>query len=344
MRELFIRSLKPPGQLWFLFLICFVSYTLFLLFGSNLVINLYGLDLVENPNLLSQFDQPFVKAANKVLLLLFHLMVFVLPALVFNQTFSIRPNHSFVFWGERPQVLKFLMVAALMLAAMPVINFLQELNGRLVLPDFLGGFESSIKEQEESAQKLTDQLIDTSSIQDLCINMLMMAILPALGEEFFFRGVLQKLVARWSGKVHLSIWIIAAIFSAIHFQFYGFLPRMLLGALFGYVAVYMGSIWYAVVAHFVNNAATLLIAFYTNRSGDSAVEEQLTLLEYLPVFGIAAAIMIPMLWWIRKNSVFEKYRHGYITHPELVIRYKDHDDNADDEEETPENPEDGSNS
>lgn len=335
MRELFFRSLKPPGQLWFLLLICSVSFLLFSVFAASVVTTLFGFDLLENPEQLSQFQEPFVLAANKVLLLIQHLGLFILPALIFNQAFTFKRGPSFMMWGETPKLTKIFQVMVIMLAAFPVINFLLALNERMVLPSFLSGMEAEMKAMEQQAGNFTIQLVSVQGTGALLVNLLIMAVIPALGEEFLFRGVIQKIIARWSGKLHLAIWISAALFSAMHMQFYGFLPRLLLGALFGYVSIWMGSIWYAVVAHFINNAASLLLNFFIQRKEiPEEVDQFGSLSSHLPYFLLFTVILSLLLWMAWKNSVFGKLRVNYLNHPYLIIRNKEEEPPVNEEEDS----------
>ena len=101
----------------------------------------------------------------------------------------------------------------------------------------------------------------------ILINLVVMAVVPAIGEEFLFRGLLQRLFTSFFKNRHASIWVTAAIFSAIHMQFYGFLPRMMIGAMLGYMLVWSGSIWVPVTAHFINNALAVIFS-YINTGGD----------------------------------------------------------------------------
>ena len=135
----------------------------------------------------------------------------------------------------------------------------------MVLPDFLHKIEQWMKEKEAIAMKMTIQLITVRSNFDFIVNLFMIAVIPAIGEELMFRGGVQRSLNRAFENPHLAIWLSAIIFSAIHMQFYGFVPRMLLGAGFGYLYYYSGSIWYAMLAHFINNAYAVCAAFYMQK-------------------------------------------------------------------------------
>lgn len=145
-------------------------------------------------------------------------------------------------------------------AALPMISLLAEWNKGVELPSFLASLEEMMREMEASATELTEQFLNTSSIGMMFVNLFVMALLPAVGEEMMFRGWLQRVLGR-SVNYHTAIWVSAFVFSAIHFQFYGFIPRMLIGAALGYLYCYTGSLWAPIVAHFTNNAAAVITAF-----------------------------------------------------------------------------------
>lgn len=155
-------------------------------------------------------------------------------------------------------IAKAILVSGIMLSLLPFINWIGYLNSQMAFPEALSGFEAYIKEAETSAGKLTERLLSGNSISDLLSSLVVIAIVAAIAEEFFFRGVLQQILVKSTKNIHLAIWISAIVFSAIHFQFYGFLPRMLLGTVMGYIFVWTGSIWMAVLAHFVNNACAVI--------------------------------------------------------------------------------------
>jgi len=150
--------------------------------------------------------------------------------------------------------------------ALPFINFTGELNSRMELPQWLSGVESWMKNAEENVALLTEAFLKVDTTWELIFNLFMIAFLPAIGEELLFRGVIQKIFTGWTKNHHWGIWITAILFSALHIQFYGFIPRMLLGVLFGYLLIWSGSIWLPVIAHFVNNGFAVLAIHFINKN------------------------------------------------------------------------------
>ena len=147
-------------------------------------------------------------------------------------------------------------------AALPMISLLAEWNNGMELPSYLASLEEMMRQMEESAKVLTERFLNTSSVGMMLVNLLVMALLPAVCEEMMFRGWLQRVLGK-SVNYHTAIWVSAFVFSAIHFQFYGFIPRMLIGAALGYLYYYTGSLWAPIVTHFTNNAAAVVTAFLT---------------------------------------------------------------------------------
>ena len=150
-----------------------------------------------------------------------------------------------------------------MICAMPAINLLADLNSRITLPECMAGIEAYMREMEDKAALLTERFLQADSVGGLVINICLMALLPALAEELSFRGTLQQIIRRCDNQklepgLHLAIWLTAFVFSAVHMQFYGFIPRMLMGAMFGYVFVWTGSLWVPIVMHFTNNAVAVI--------------------------------------------------------------------------------------
>ena len=165
----------------------------------------------------------------------------------------------------------FVIAVGIMICAIPAINLLSDLNSRIVLPESLASIEQILKQQEEAAALLTERFLPADNVAQLLLNLGLLALLPALAEELSFRGTLQQILANSqvrpvTAKSHAAIWATAFIFSAIHLQFYGFVPRMLMGAMFGYVFVWSGSLWLPVLMHFTNNALAVLAYHFTANS------------------------------------------------------------------------------
>jgi len=184
--------------------------------------------------------------------------MFVIPPIIAAFLWSEKPN-TFLKINKKTNWKNASFIVLFMIIAIPIINLLGEFNQLLTLPKSLAGLEAMMKASELESAKVTEQLLNVHSLGSLFFNIFLIAMLPALGEELFFRGVLQRVFQDWKGAV-VSIWLTAFIFSAIHFQFYGFLPRLLLGAFFGYLLLWSNNLWLPILAHFVNNL--MAVVFY----------------------------------------------------------------------------------
>lgn len=140
-------------------------------------------------------------------------------------------------------------------------TFIIEWNASMTMPDFLKGFELWAREKEDIAAELTTYLTTFNSFENFLVAFVVIALIPGIGEELVFRGMLQPELQRATGNIHAAIWISAIMFSAIHLQFFGFIPRMLLGVLFGYLYYWSGNIVVPMLAHFVNNGFSLLMVY-----------------------------------------------------------------------------------
>ncbi len=193
--------------------------------------------------------------------------LFLLPSLILAYLCAKAP-FSWLQLDKKADRKVFLWAVGIMLVALPAINMLAQWNQHMVLPTWLSGLEEWMKSKEAEAEWLTKQFMSVTTISGLLVNLLLMAVLPAVSEEITFRGVLQRLLnfQLSTFNSHLAIWLTAIIFSAIHMQFYGFVPRMLMGALFGYMLVWTDSLWVPMLMHFVNNGMAVLLYFIANRA------------------------------------------------------------------------------
>ncbi|HOX81385.1 MAG TPA: type II CAAX endopeptidase family protein [Chryseolinea sp.] len=159
--------------------------------------------------------------------------------------------------------LPFILVIGIVIVFMGLNSVFIEWNQNFKFPEALG-WEESLRSMENRLTELTAFLTTYDSTAQIVVAFIVIAILPAIGEELVFRGIIQKELFRGTKNSHLSIWIAAAIFSAIHLQFYGFVPRMLLGVLFGYLYHWSGNLTLSMLAHFVNNGFTV-VALYLHQ-------------------------------------------------------------------------------
>lgn len=154
----------------------------------------------------------------------------------------------------------------------PLFDVINNLNQKMGFPVFLQTLENWMKQKELEAAALTQQFLLMKGYKDLAINLVMIAVLPAVGEELFFRGTLQNIFTNIFKNPHVAIWFTAILFSAIHLQFYGFLPRMFLGVLLGYLYFWGKSIWLPILGHFLNNGFAVIMAFKMQQEGKSISE------------------------------------------------------------------------
>lgn len=159
-----------------------------------------------------------------------------------------------------------LVTIVVVIIFMGVNSIFIEWNANVDFPDFAESFESWAREREDSLGEVTKFLTQFASRNEFLIAIIVIAVLPAIGEEIVFRGLIQNELRRATHNPHVAIWFAAILFSAIHFQFFGFIPRLLLGALFGYLYYWSGNLVIAIIAHFVNNAVSVT-ALYLYQQG-----------------------------------------------------------------------------
>jgi membrane protease YdiL (CAAX protease family) len=158
----------------------------------------------------------------------------------------------------------YIIVFLMMFLSLPFINWMVDVNEMMKLPASLKGVEDWMKSAEDQAGKLTGSFLAGKSFGNFMFNIFMIGILPAVGEEFIFRGLLQRLFNDWLKNIHIAIFLTGFLFAVMHMQFYGLLPRMILGMIFGYLFYWSGSIWVPVFAHFINNSGAVVVSYLAN--------------------------------------------------------------------------------
>ncbi len=263
-----LGGLHPFVKLLLLVVVMLASLLVVMVFGVLAALPFRGEDLLrgfesggaDNLNLMRYFQ------------LLSHLGLFVLSSLVFAWLVG---GNLFTYLGinKSPGWYSLLLAGMIMLVALPLVSYLAKMNEHLSLPESLSRLEAWMRSSEDAARMLTKQFLEVSTFPGLMFNLFLIAILPAVGEEFIFRGALQRILHQWSGNAHIAVILAAVIFSAIHLQFYGFLPRLVLGMILGYMLVISGNIWIAVFGHFFNNAAAVLLFFWVHNYTDMDPEK-----------------------------------------------------------------------
>ncbi|WP_316799150.1 CPBP family intramembrane glutamic endopeptidase [Pedobacter frigidisoli] len=256
------EEINPFLQLLLLLAYAVAGAVIFSLIAILIVLVIYGTGFISNLDLLLSGDPGYITGF-KIIQILSSIGTFILPPIALAYTERKKPNHFYSF--GKPQLLLLTIVVCTMVASMPFMEWVATSNQKMILPEFLKGVEKWMREKEDAAMKVTIQLITVRSNLDFVVNLIMIAVLPAIGEELMFRGGIQRSLSKAFKSPHVAIWLTAIIFSAIHVQFYGFVPRMLLGAGFGYLYYFSGNLWYAIVAHFLNNAYAVCAAFYMQK-------------------------------------------------------------------------------
>ena len=260
MKNPLFEQSHPFTKLLFLLFIIVASFSIFLILGLITAVPFFGIQLSSFQDALN-INNPDNIGLIKYMQFIQHMGIFVVPPLVAAYVFSKYPI-SYLSADTKSKFAVYLLATVIIIFAIPFINYTGALNAKMSLPAGFAGFEEKIKAMEESAGKMTEAFLNVKSIGGLFVNLIIVALLPAIGEEFLFRGVLLRLFKEWTKNKHAAILISAFLFSAVHFQFYGFLPRFLLGALFGYLFVWSRNIWVPVTVHFINNGLAVILYYF----------------------------------------------------------------------------------
>jgi membrane protease YdiL (CAAX protease family) len=192
-----------------------------------------------------------------------------------------------------------LATAFIVISFMVTDSIFIEWNANFVFPDFLKEFGEWAREKETLAEELTNFFTTFTSTGDFLVGMIVIALLPGIGEELVFRGMLQPELYRLSGNHHVAIWTSAIIFSAFHMQFFGFVPRMFLGALFGYLYLWSSNLMVPMIAHFVNNGFSVLM-MYLYQKGIITTDMESPEAAPWPMVILFTAIFVALMVYVKK--------------------------------------------
>jgi uncharacterized protein len=273
-----------------------------MLFSMIAAIPLFGLDSLQSMPTLGDLNDPQSIRLLKFFQVVQSIGLFIVPPFILAWLFHDRID-DYLFLNKNISAASSFLVIALIFFTLPLINFVGEWNNQMQFPEWLSGMEEWMKNAEERAEELTEAFLKVETTGGLLFNLFMIALLPAIGEELLFRGVIQRIFTNWTRSHHWGIWISAILFSALHIQFYGFVPRLLLGVLFGYLLVWSGSIWLPIIAHFFNNAFAVTAMYLIDKNILNPQLEEIgsTPGSYFAVI-LSFIIVAVLMWMIKKDN------------------------------------------
>lgn len=222
------------------------------------------------------------------------LLMMGLPALVTALICTRQPVRLLAV-AKSPDVRQIVLAILVMLVSSPLMSWIIELNASMHLPESMAAFEAKIRAMEDGAAGAVDMILGPHDIPNLIVSVLIVGVLAGFSEEIFFRGALQRLLATARIGNIGAIWVAAFIFSAIHMQFFGFVPRLLLGAFFGYLLLWSGSLWLPILAHAINNSLYIILK-YTTGSGDLEPTSAAGSWAAITVSAVLTAVGLWLLW------------------------------------------------
>lgn len=260
---------------------------------SGLLMLANGMSLAEMMEMGQRGIADFSPGLTRGLLAIQHVMTFILPGLLFGLVFYQRRFLSGLDLAEHPGWLLSILGIFFLMAAYPLVNLSFLINESIPLPAWASMFESQAEDTLKAILTMDTPVI-------FLFNLIIIAILPGIGEELIFRGILQKQVGLIFRSPVAAIWIAAFIFSAIHLQFEGFLPRMVLGAVLGYLYYWTKNLWVPIIAHAFNNGVQVVLIYVTGMDISNFDEESSDQLQWWMI-PLSITIMYLIYTSILKN-------------------------------------------
>ncbi len=240
-------------------------------------------------------------------------LAFIVPAVAAMYIFYRRPWHA-MGMDRAPSWTALLLVVAFAVLSMPAMNWLVHFNEAMKLPPSMSGIEQWMRASEDAAADITDELLDIHTIGELIVCLFVVGFMAGLSEEMLFRGAMLRTMQDSRMGTHAVVWIVAIIFSAFHMEFYGFIPRVVLGLWLGYLLVWTRSLWVPIIAHTLNNSTVVLFSFLAGKGivpkdfGDSLGIPADGCFPWLAVASAVASIFL-VVWASRYYSSTKKDAH-----------------------------------
>jgi membrane protease YdiL (CAAX protease family) len=231
------------------------------------------------------------------------IFTFVLPPIIYALLVKEKPTNDLGL--KKSKILWVLIGIAMIFFIMPLNSIFAEWNANLTLPDSMSRIEYLMKQMQEAATEMIEKFVNVDTVGGLILNLFMIAGLAALGEELLFRSIIQTSLIKICKNAHIGILIASAIFSFIHFEFYGFVPRLILGMLLGYMFYFSGSIWIPMLMHFLNNG-TVVLVYFLNNKGITNIDVDTFGQTSIPILIISIVVMIVLFIFSIKYSDKER--------------------------------------
>lgn len=278
--NLFLKSIKESAGIRLAIL--FVSFLIGLILSSIFV------------GLIDQFSYGDSRTHILLSSIVQCLLAFCLPAFVLAH-FCSKDWGVWLKLTKMPSLKSIAGVLLIYVISMPAMEALIEWNSSIHLPESLSSLENTFRTWEDNAQETTKTILETQGMLAVISGVLVIGILTGFSEELFFRGGLQGIFQRSSIGKHMAVWSAAFIFSMMHFQFFGFFPRLLMGAFFGYLLIWTETLWVPIFAHALNNSMVVIAAALTGDANASMMESTNTAMYAANPVGVALSIFLTVV-------------------------------------------------
>lgn len=278
----FLRNIRESAGMRLAVL--FGSFFILLLFSSllNVILNAFPLVNSRDNALLSSLFQS--------------ILAFCIPSLILAK-FSSQHPLRWLKLAKTPQLKAIIGVIIVYFISMPAMEWLIEWNNNISLPESMKSLENTLREWEEANNAVSEMLLNAHGFIPVLTGLLIIGVATGFSEELFFRGGLQGIFVRSSIGKSAAVWCTAIIFSALHFQFFGFIPRLLMGVFFGYILIWNDNLWIPIFAHILNNSFVVITAAVFGVSQISTINDNIPYSGiYLPIVSLAMTVMFFILF------------------------------------------------
>jgi membrane protease YdiL (CAAX protease family) len=305
MRRVILRDSSPGLQFVFSLLIVVAAWLVFQLVALLTGALLYNIGFSEIQNVLTNYDNPVYISYQKYVQSVISTGMFIIAPLTIAFTFS---NNIFNYLKLNyfPGITLTFLAGLLMILSLPMNNYFTYLNNLLNLEGIFPTLQSYFEDMEVRAENVFEGFLNVDSIWLLLVNILVVAVIPAIGEELLFRGVLQKIFIRWTKNTFIGVVITSIAFAMLHLQFLSVLPRFILSMVLGYMFVWTKSLWIPIIAHFVNNALAVIYyyAIYNGKIGDGI--EHIGQPDNAPVYALLSMVIVIILMFVIRRMMRDR--------------------------------------